>query len=125
MGRYTSTPNKEVSPYLVPQECGNHTDTRWVEIDGAAGGRLRLEAAAEPFQFSVLPYTAEELEQAMHPHELPPQNYTNVVIAAKMRGVGGDDSWGAPVYPEYCISAEEDISLEFIIRNGRICAFRG
>ena len=36
-----------------------------------------------------------------------------MTIAGAVRGVGGDDSWGAPVYPEYCISAEGE--LEFAV----------
>ena len=47
--------------------------------------------------------------QALHIEELPPVRYTVVNILGKQRGVGGDDSWGAPVYPEYCVSGEEDI----------------
>jgi beta-galactosidase len=34
-----------------------------------------------------------------------------------MRGVGGDDSWGAPVHQEYCISGEEELVTEFIIER--------
>ena len=49
-----------------------------------------------PFEFSVLPYSAYELENAMHIEELPPVNYTWVRIIGKQMGVGGDDSWGAP-----------------------------
>ncbi len=67
------------------------------------------------FQASVLPFTAEELETAMHWDELPSPQYTNVCIYSAMRGVGGDDSWGAPVYPEYCVSAEKDQVLRFTI----------
>ena len=65
---------------------------------------------------NVLPFTAEELEQAMHEEELPtPPHYTVVSILGAQRGVGGDDSWGAPVHPEYGISGENDQEVEFII----------
>jgi len=40
-----------------------------------------------------------------------------VNILGAMRGVGGDDSWGAPVHPEYCISGEEELVTEFIIER--------
>ncbi|WP_368506137.1 hypothetical protein [Ruminococcus callidus] len=30
-------------------------------------------------------------------------------------GVGGDDSWGAPVHEEYRIHADQPMKLEFII----------
>ncbi len=67
---------------------------------------------------NVLPYTAQELETAMHMEELSvPPHYTVVSILGAQRGVGGDDSWGAPVHSEYCISAEEDIQVEFVIQK--------
>lgn len=115
LGIYTLTPEENISPYLVPQECGNHTGCRWLTVWDKEGHGLRFVADGQPFQSSVLPYTAEELELAAHWDELASPQYTNVCIYSAMRGLGGDDSWGAPVYPEYCISAEEDQVLTFTI----------
>ena len=53
----------------------------------------------------------------MHRDELPDPTYTWVRIAAKQMGVGGDDSWGAPVHQEFKISSEEAMTLEFIINS--------
>lgn len=119
LGVYTSTPEKNVSPYLMPQECGNRTGCRWLKVDDGEGNRLVFTAGnPSAFQAGVLPYTAEELEMAYHWDELPSPQYTNVCIYSAMRGVGGDDSWGAPVYPEYCISGEEDQVLRFTVKRG-------
>ncbi len=117
LGIYHSTPAANMSRYLLPQECGNRTGTRWLEVTDRRGGGLRFTAVETPFEMSVLPYTAEELESALHPEELPVPHYTIVNILAKQRGVGGDDSWGAPVYPEYCISGEEDIEFSFVLEG--------
>lgn len=117
LGIYHSTPEENMSRYLVPQECGNRTGVRWLEVADKRGGGLRFTAVNAPFEMSVLPYTAEELEAALHPEELPVPHYTIVNILAKQRGVGGDDSWGAPVYPEYCISGEEDLEFAFEIQS--------
>lgn len=117
LGIYHSTPESNMSRYLVPQECGNRTGVRWLEVEDKRGGGLRFTAVNTPFEMSVLPYTAEELEAALHPEELPAPHYTVVNILAKQRGVGGDDSWGAPVYPEYCISGEEDLEFTFDIEG--------
>ena len=115
LGIYSSTPMENLSRYLVPQECGNRTGVRWLRAADADGHGIRFTAIGRPFEASVLPFTAEELESAWHPQELPRPHYTVVKILAGQRGVGGDDSWGAPVHPEYCISAEEDIIFEFSI----------
>lgn len=116
LGIYENTPMGNLSKYLLPQECGNRTGVRWVEVQNENGEGLRFAAANDPLNMSVLPYTAEELEIARHREELPSvPHYTNVNILGVQRGVGGDDTWGAPVHPEYCISAEKDIIAEFVI----------
>ncbi|WP_455436130.1 glycoside hydrolase family 2 TIM barrel-domain containing protein [Hungatella hathewayi] len=115
LGIYKSTAADSVSRYLVPQECGNRTGIRWLKVTDEAGHSIRFTAEGRPFEGSVLPYTAEELEHAAHIEELPQPRYTVVNILAAMRGVGGDDSWGAPVYPEYCVSGEKDITFSFVI----------
>lgn len=117
LGIYHSTAAENLSRYLVPQECGNRTGTRWLEVMGKDGAGLRFTADQDPFDMCVLPYTAEELESALHAEELPSVHYTIVSILGKQRGVGGDDSWGAPVYPEYCVSGEEDIEFSFVIEK--------
>ena len=68
-----------------------------------------------PFEMSVLPYSAYELENALHREELPNICYSWVRIAAKQMGVGGDDSWGAPVHDEFRINSEKNMTLEFVI----------
>ena len=65
--------------------------------------------------FSALPYTPHELENAKHAYELPEIHYTVVRVSKQQMGVGGDDSWGAPVHPEYHldISDKEVFSFSF------------
>lgn len=99
-----------VPNYLVPQECSNHADTQAVTLR-ADGKTLRFCAESEPFSFSAIPYTPQQLEQAAHREELPEPVRTVVTICGKMRGVGGIDSWGSDVEPPYRISAEEDIEF--------------
>ena len=91
---------------------------RWLALTDAGGHKIKICAAETPFSMNVLPSPAQELESAMHEEELPvPPHYTVVSILGAQRGVGGDDSWGAPVHPEYCISAEEDQTVEFVIER--------
>lgn len=117
LGIYEDTPDNNLSRYLVPQECGNRTGVRWLKVSDMEGHSIGFCAAGQPFDASVLPYTAEELESATHREELPAPRYTIVNILGAMRGVGGDDSWGAPVHPEYCISGEEELVTEFVIER--------
>ncbi len=118
LGIFQGTPTGNLSHYLKPQECGGREGVRWLALTDAGGHKIKITAADTPFSMNVLPYTAQELESAMHEEELPvPPHYTVVSILGAQRGVGGDDSWGAPVHPEYCISAEEDQTVEFVIER--------
>ena len=103
-----------VTPYLVPQDCGVHLETKWVKIIGR--GDLTIESEHFPFAFSCLPYTSLELENATHQEELPPPRYTVLCILARVRGVGGINSWGADVEEDYHISGEKDVEFSFSIR---------
>lgn len=105
-----------VSKYAVPQESGNRTDVRWVQVLDDQGEGLCFEALERPFELGVSPYTAFELQNARHADELPEIHYTNVTLAAGQMGVGGDDSWGAPVHQAYHIDAANDIHFAFRIR---------
>lgn len=114
-----------VTKYMVPQDCGVHMDTRWVEItrdcvkNNADRSReefsLRFEMEDKPFAFSCLPYTAQELENATHHEELPLPRRCVVSVLGAVRGVGGINSWGADVEAPYHISAQEDICYAFRI----------
>ncbi len=116
LGIFQGTPMGNLSHYLKPQECGGREGVRWLILTDDKGNKLKISAVKRPFSMNVLPFTAEELEQAMHEEELPtPPHYTVVSILGAQRGVGGDDSWGAPVHPEYGISGENDQEVEFII----------
>lgn len=105
-----------VAPYLVPQESGNRTGVRWAKLTDNAGRGFKIEASGTPVELNVSPYTAFELENAQHAYELPPVHYTVVTVAGKQMGVGGDDSWGAPVHPEYLIPSDGELTFEFVIR---------
>lgn len=115
-----------VTPYLVPQDCGVHMDTDWLEIRRSSvlanetekkkfAGTLRFEKTDAPFAFSCLPYTCHELENATHQEELPPARRTVVCILGAVRGVGGIDSWGSDVEETWHIDGESDITYSFAI----------
>lgn len=104
------------SRYLVPQETGNRTGVRRLSVTNAGGTGLQISASpAAPVECNVSPYTAFELEQAGHAFELPPVHYTVLTVAGRQMGVGGDDSWGAPVHPEYRIPADQPLEFEFFL----------
>ncbi|MDO4331079.1 MAG: beta-galactosidase small subunit [Eubacteriales bacterium] len=114
-----------VTPYLVPQDCGMHVDTRWVEVkrskvlsncrEPVGSQSLRFSMRDKEFAFSCLPYTSQELENATHQEELPPPRRTVLSIFGAVRGVGGIDSWGSEVEAPYHVDARKDIEYSFLI----------
>lgn len=117
LGIHGSKVADTMAPYLVPQESGNRTGVRWAKLTDNAGRGFKIEASGAPVELNVSPYTAFELENAQHVYELPPVHYTVVTVAGIQMGVGGDDSWGAPVHPEYQIPSNGELSFEFVIRS--------
>lgn len=102
-------------PYTNPQEYGNRVDVRWLELTDAHGYGLKLEALEEPMEFSISPYSLYELETALHPYELPEPYAINVIVSKMQMGVGGNDSWGAPVIPEHTLKGAKELRFAFKI----------
>ncbi len=97
----------EIPNHLVPQESGNHTDTLEFTLDSAIKGFLNFYCDKKLFNFSVIPYTPGQLQEAYHKHELPSPTRAVVTISGFMRGVGGIDSWGSDVEEEYRLNEKE------------------
>lgn len=106
IGCYRNLVKDNAAPYILPQETGNHADVRMAEITDQNGFGLHILSGEEPLNVSALPYMPQELEQARHHFELPGAYETVVRISSRQMGVGGDDSWGAKVHPQYTIPAE-------------------
>ena len=47
--------------------------------------------------------------------ELVKSKFNYLTIALANRGVGGDDSWGAPTHSKYCLKKNKLYSLKFKI----------
>jgi beta-galactosidase len=113
LGVFKNKVSGNVSGYVMPQESGNRTGVRQLGIMNQNGQGIKIVSAGLPLECNVSPFTAFELENAKHHYELPNVHYTVVNIAGRQMGVGGDDSWGAPVHEEYLIPANQNLEFEF------------
>ena len=111
LGIYKNKAADNMAKYLVPQECGNKVGVRYAKVTDDRGRGLLF--SGDELSFSALPYTPHELENAAHPYELPQVHYTVVRVALAQMGVGGDDSWGAWVHPEYHIDVTKPLEFTF------------
>ncbi|MCM3626063.1 DUF4981 domain-containing protein [Paenibacillus glycanilyticus] len=115
LGSYTGKVQDQFVPYLRPQECGNKTNVRHARITkGTDGNGLRFNSATV-MEINALPWTPEELEANDHPYKLPISSKTVVRVNDKQMGVGGDDSWAAPIHPEYKLFANRPYNFAFTI----------
>ena len=111
LGIYSNKVADNMAKYLVPQECGNKVGVRYVRLVDAKGRGMMFEG--DELSFSALPYTPHELENAAHVYELPQVHHSIVRVALAQMGVGGDDSWGSLVHPEYHIDVTKPLEFTF------------
>ena len=114
VGLYRNTVDNLWFPYVEPQETGNRTDVRWVTMTDDQG--FGLKATGMPLlNFSAWPFRMSELEHEKtpvnigHKHSAEVEYSPDITVNLDYRqmGLAGDDSWGAPVHPEFSIPAKE------------------
>jgi len=97
---HASTVAEQYVPYILPQEHGNHTDVRWLELRSRFAG-LRVDARG-PLEFSASHFTAEDLFKSTHTHQLTPRAETFLNLDCLHSGVG-TGSCGPATLPQYCV----------------------
>ena len=119
LGIYDNMVKDNVARYMVPQECGAKEEVRWAKITDRKGRGMLFEMDKEngPMMFSALPYTPHEMENAMHPYELPQIHYTVVRVAKGQMGIAGDDSWGARTQEEYLLDTSKPMEFSFVFKG--------
>lgn len=112
IGLYSNTLDKDFHRYVRPQETGNKEDLRWLSLYNKDGQILKIysnqyfSASALPFKYKQL-YHAGKGNPNKHGGEIKIQDVVSIQINHKQMGVGGDDSWGAPVHSEYSIPVKK------------------
>ena len=119
LGIYANKVADNMARYMVPQECGAKEEVRWAKVTDRKGRGMLFEMDEHngPMMFSALPYTPHEMENAMHPYELPEVHYTVVRVAKNQMGVGGDDSWGARTHEEYLLKTDKKMEFSFVFKG--------
>lgn len=84
-GIYKSSADNEYVNYIYPQEHGNHTGIRYLDVEGA----LRFSSERD-FEINVSHYDSRTLMAAMHTDEIYKSDYTTVRIDYKCSGTGSN-----------------------------------
>ncbi|WP_418987215.1 glycoside hydrolase family 2 TIM barrel-domain containing protein [Bacteroides heparinolyticus] len=112
IGLYNATVWEQFHPYVRAQETANHCDVRWVALRNAAGEGL-LITGEEPLSISAWNFPMEDIEyrpsqmERRHGGSIQKKEMVWLNIDHRQMGVGGDNTWGAQVHPEYTITPKE------------------
>ncbi|MET7336553.1 glycoside hydrolase family 2 TIM barrel-domain containing protein [Nonomuraea sp. NPDC005650] len=87
VGRFARAIDELQTPYVVPQENGNHVETRWLELSGPGLPALRVDG--EPhLDFTARRWTGEALQAAARPHDLRDSGRVWLNLDHGQQGVG-------------------------------------
>jgi beta-galactosidase len=114
VGLYESTVADQYVPYIRPQENGYKTDTRWLTLTNDNGTGI-LVSGDPLFCFAALNNIHDDFESPgklsqyrkdaksanTHTVDVKPRDLVNLNIDLGQMGVGGDNSWGALIHPQY------------------------
>ncbi|MEP6851856.1 MAG: glycoside hydrolase family 2 TIM barrel-domain containing protein [bacterium] len=103
LGRFRKPIEALQTPYLRPQENGNHLDVRWASLTGADGG-LRV-IGGPTFALTVRRWTSEDLAAARHPYDLRARDRVYVNVDVAQTGVGTAACGPGPL-PQHILWAE-------------------
>jgi beta-galactosidase len=128
VGIYESTVADQYVPYVRPQENGYKTDTRWLTLSDDNGTGI-LVCGNPLICFSALNNIHDDFESPgklsqyrkdaksanTHINSVKPRELVNLNVDLGQMGVGGDNSWGAPIHKEYRL-LDRKYSYSFRIR---------
>ena len=128
VGLYESTVADQYVPYIRPQENGYRTDTRWLTLTNDNGTGI-LVSGDPLICFAALNNIHDDFESPgklsqyrkdaksanTHTIDVKPRDLVNLNIDLGQMGVGGDNSWGALIHPQYRL-LEKKYEYSFRIR---------
>jgi beta-galactosidase len=114
IGLYESTVAEQYNPYIRPQENGFKTDTRWLALTDDDGTGI-LVSGDPVICFQAMNFIHDDFESPgklsqyrkdaktanTHTTDVKPRELVNLNIDLAQMGVGGDNSWGARIHPQY------------------------
>ena len=138
LGLYRTTAEDMYFPYVRPQENGHRTDVRQLSLTDDKGNGLVIFADGT-LEFNALRNSVEDFDSAesshpvqinyydnhdvdvtggrkqTHINDIVPRDFVELCLDKTMMGVGGDNSWGAPVNPKYLIDLTQEQRFSFTI----------
>jgi len=129
VGIYSDKIKNQFERYSRPQETGNKTDVRWINISSndlslKASSNTLLNSSVWPFEMVEIDFNSDDAgESASGLVPVTKKHGADIKLGSTVQwnidflqmGVGGDTSWGRLVHPEYTIPANKNYSYSFTI----------
>lgn len=113
LGIYKGVVSDQFVNYPVPQENGNKTAVRWVELTNGYNTGLQI-SSKHPFETSVRHYSQQNLTEAAHTYELKKEDQVYWYVDFQQNGLGGNSCGPRPMTPY--LFKPTDIEFELVIR---------
>jgi len=128
-GTYSGLITGQFHRYPRPQETGNKTDVRWIKLKSddislTANGKELLNSSVWPFNMEEIDFNSADAGESAsglvpvtkkHGADIKIGKTIQWNIDMQQMGVGGDNSWGSHVHPEYTIPANKTYHYSFTI----------
>lgn len=112
IGKYQASVWEQYHPYVRAQETANKCDVRWFTLTSKEGKGIKV-VGGEPLSVSAWNFPQADLlyvpsmQEHRHGGCVDKKDMVWVNIDHLQMGVGGDNTWGAQVHPEYTITPHE------------------
>lgn len=112
MGKYSASVWQQYHPYVRAQETANKCDVRWFTLTAPDGHGIKI-VGDEPLNVSAWNFPLDDIlyvpSSVKHVHGgcIDKKDMVWLNIDHRQMGVGGDNTWGAQVHPEYTITPHE------------------
>ncbi|KAI1812424.1 glycoside hydrolase family 2 protein [Poronia punctata] len=114
--------NSMFHDYEFPQDAGNRTDVRWVELREKWGGEEEGRLLRARFgdhdgaSFSVMPYTTKDVDECTHPYELHARKRDDHIVRLDWYHHGlGTGSCGPATLPKYQLRTDREFDVELLL----------
>ncbi|ORY61533.1 family 2 glycosyl hydrolase [Pseudomassariella vexata] len=108
--------------YELPQDCGNRTDVRWVELRDRWGATEKGRLLRARFgdhdgaSFSAMHYTTKDLDESTHPYELHKRKREDTIVRLDWFHHGlGTGSCGPATLPQYELRTDREFDVELLL----------
>ncbi|OAQ74215.1 beta-galactosidase [Pochonia chlamydosporia 170] len=116
-GNWESTIDDLWVDYEFPQDGGNRTDVRWVELLGQQGRLLRANFGdLDGASFSAMHYSTKDIDDCTHPYELHKRKRSDTIVRLDWVHHGlGTGSCGPWTLPRYSLKTDHEFDFDLLL----------